>query len=209
MNVDSAAVLKRIYEIAATEFIPQATAILVLLAGGMLVYRSFRERYLLLWIQGWTAYLVYRFASSTASANPQSLWPAVGAAGFVLAVTFFGASVQYYINRPKPLKVLAIFAVVALEAVLVRAVWLPRSETIGLVLFGMEMAIATTAALELAIFTAGRHAPGPYLFAGSLFLVPMIPILAGLSTTIELLLGLGMVVIVMEEIGRASCRERV
>ena len=65
MNVDSAAVLKRIYEIAATEFIPQATAILVLLAGGMLVYRSFRERYLLLWIQGWTAYLVYRFASST------------------------------------------------------------------------------------------------------------------------------------------------
>ncbi len=199
MNVDSAAVLKRIYEIAATEFIPQATAILVLLAGGMLVYRSFRERYLLLWIQGWTAYLVYRFAASSESPDPRSWWPHIGAAGFVLAVTFFGASVQYYMNRPKPLRVLAIFAVVALEAVLVRAVWLPRSETIGVVLFAMEMAIATTAALELAIFTAGRRAPGAYLFAGSLFLAPMIPILAGLSTTMELLLGLGMVVIVMEE----------
>ncbi len=198
MNVDSAAVLKRIYEIAATEFIPQATAILVLLAGGMLVYRSFRERYLLVWIQGWTAYLVYRFAVSTVTA-PGSLWLHIGAAGFVLAVTFFGASVQYYIDRPKPLKVLAVFSVVALEAVLVKAVWLPTSETLNVVLFGMQVAIATTAALELAIFTAGRRAPGPYLFAGSLLLMPLIPILAGLSTTIELLLGLGMVVIVMEE----------
>jgi hypothetical protein len=124
MNVDSAAVLKRIYEIAATEFIPQATAILVLLAGGMLVYRSFRERYLLVWIQGWAAYLVYRFAASNV-ALPGSLWPHIGAAGFVLAVTFFGASVQYYIDRPKPLKVLAIFSVVALEAVLVKALLLP------------------------------------------------------------------------------------
>lgn len=199
MNVDSAAVLKRIYEIAATEFIPQATAILVLLAGGMLVYRSFRERYLLLWIQGWTAYLVYRFASSSALADQNSMWPHIGAAGFVLAVTFFGASVQYYVDRPKPLKVLAVFAIVALEAVVVRAVWLPQSEMINVIVFAMQVAIAATAALELAIFTAGRRAPGPYLFAGSLFLWPMIPILKDVSTTIELLLGLGMVVIVMEE----------
>ena len=39
----------------------QESVALLMIAAGMLVYRTFRERYLLAWILGWLAFLVSRW----------------------------------------------------------------------------------------------------------------------------------------------------
>ncbi|MGH9579940.1 MAG: GAF domain-containing protein, partial [Terriglobales bacterium] len=211
MSLDRGSVLAWIHRFAASDFLPQATAILILLAGGMLVYRSFRERYFLLWIQGWAAYLIYKFASANAMfSSPERFpWAMVADMAFVLALTFFAASVLFYANNRKLLLPLAGSAIVALEAAVVRVLWLPGSHAVDDLLFGMEVAITATASLQLVIHCRGRRSAGPVLFAGSLILLPLVPRIAGLSTLVELLLGLGMVIFVLEETQLRANRLRV
>ena len=40
------------------KFVAVESAALVILAAGLLLFRTFRERYLLIWIVGWLAYFV-------------------------------------------------------------------------------------------------------------------------------------------------------
>jgi hypothetical protein len=45
-------------ELPLPKFVAVESAALVILAAGLLVFRTFRERYLLIWILGWLAYFV-------------------------------------------------------------------------------------------------------------------------------------------------------
>jgi len=47
-------------DITASKLVAQQSVALLMLAGSLLVFRTFRERYLLLWIVGWLAYFVSR-----------------------------------------------------------------------------------------------------------------------------------------------------
>ena len=42
----------------APHMVAEQAAALVMLAAGLLVFRTFRERYLMIWIVGWLAYFV-------------------------------------------------------------------------------------------------------------------------------------------------------
>jgi len=47
-------------DLAVSKLSAQESAALIMLAATMLIFRTFRERYLLAWILGWLAYLVSR-----------------------------------------------------------------------------------------------------------------------------------------------------
>ena len=71
---------------------PHESAALIMLAASLLVFRTFRERYLLVWILAWSAYFVSQCSLSGAAAGP-SVLAASGRAEFVLAVCLFAATV--------------------------------------------------------------------------------------------------------------------
>src|SRR6266478_4469193 len=75
----------------------QESAALILLASSLLVFRTFRERYLLIWTVGWLAYLVSRWTvRGFAPESVPGYLTAVSQAGFVLAVGMFAAAILVY-----------------------------------------------------------------------------------------------------------------
>ena len=80
----------------------QESAALILLAASLLVFRTFRERYLLIWTVGWLAYFVSRWTlrGSCAGVAPHYL-TAISQAEFVLAVGLFAAAILVYSHARK------------------------------------------------------------------------------------------------------------
>src|SRR5882672_6233187 len=71
-------------------FLAEASTLLILLAGAILLYRSFREKYLVPWIAGWTLYSLSKlFITLAATGSPTRLWTALACASFVLAAGLF------------------------------------------------------------------------------------------------------------------------
>ena len=58
----------------AIELLADSSGVLILLAAGFLVFRTFRERYLLAWILGWSFYLVYRVSTASSSLITPPAW---------------------------------------------------------------------------------------------------------------------------------------
>ena len=86
---------------------PQESAALILLAASLLVFRAFRERYLLIWTLGWLAYFVSRWTlgQHAAGAVPAYLI-AISHAEFVLAICLFAAAIFVYTNARQPIAAL-------------------------------------------------------------------------------------------------------
>ena len=80
----------------------QDSAALILLAASLLVFRTFRERYLLIWTVGWLAFLVSRWTvrEFTPESVPRYL-TAISQAEFVLAVGMFAAAILVYTHARK------------------------------------------------------------------------------------------------------------
>src|ERR1700682_2487355 len=81
-------------------FLAEALTLVVLLAGAVLLYRSFREKYLVLWIAGWTLYGGSKLfvALGAAQADPR-LWVALANVTFAVAVGLFAGSVFLYVHQ--------------------------------------------------------------------------------------------------------------
>ena len=76
---------------------PQESGALLLLAASLLVFRAFRERYLLIWTLGWLAYFVSRWTLADHAAGPVPRYLiAISQAEFVLAVCLFAAAIFVY-----------------------------------------------------------------------------------------------------------------
>src|SRR4030081_524444 len=73
-------------------------ALVVVLGALLLVLRSFRERYLMIWIAGWTALLASRLIAEHGSSVliPQRYLPVAEHTTFVLAVGLFAAAILAY-----------------------------------------------------------------------------------------------------------------
>src|SRR5271165_4893867 len=89
-------------DVTVPRLIAQESACLVVLAVTLVVYRTFRERYLLIWILGWLSYLASNLTLSRADggilARPSV---AVCQAAFVLAVCLFAAAIFVYTHARK------------------------------------------------------------------------------------------------------------
>src|ERR1700688_4033048 len=79
---------------------PQESAALALLAASLLIFRAFRERYLLIWTLGWLAYFVSRWTLADHAAGPVPAYlTAISQAEFVLPYFLFRAG---FFSHPQP-----------------------------------------------------------------------------------------------------------
>src|SRR5260370_813608 len=107
-------------------FVAETSTLLVLLAGAVLLYRSFREKYLVLWISGWTIYSASKlFAALGAAPASPHLWIALANAAFAVAVGLFAGSVFLYVCQKRLLFPAGAVTFVAMCLGIVSAVGFP------------------------------------------------------------------------------------
>ena len=70
MNLLSFSTWLAVGDITVPGLTPQESAALILLAASLLVFRAFRERYLLIWTLGWLAYFVSRWTLAEHAPEP-------------------------------------------------------------------------------------------------------------------------------------------
>ena len=68
---------------AVPKLVAREMAVLLILAASLLVFRTLRERCLMIWIVGWTAYFIS--AHALASSASSSLALSIGEAEFIVA----------------------------------------------------------------------------------------------------------------------------
>src|SRR5713226_4243745 len=104
----------------------QESAALILLASSLLVFRTFRERYLLIWTVGWLAYLVSRWTiRGLAEDSLPRYLTAISQAEFVLAVGLFAAAILMYTHARKLLLPAMLFTLGVMGYAVARAWYWP------------------------------------------------------------------------------------
>ena len=193
------------------DLLAEGAAILVLLAAAILVYRSVRERYLLVWIFGWLLYLIYHDALFLAvrSGHPREL-TALAHGCFMVAVGCFVSSILVYTNARRYLPLVGLLCAVAIDVAVVRSLWFPGSQALLISVQLLYRAMALIGAIRLALFSRGRRELGIWTLTFMLLFLHMDETLHnphfinGLDTAIEIMLGLSMILVVLDDMrGRA------
>jgi len=181
------------------------SATLVILAGSLLVFRTFRERYLLVWIVGWLAYFVSGWTQHAFPSLPPGYAVGISHSQFVLSVSLFAAAVFVYSHARRLLVPLLGFSVVVMAYATVRAVLWPDSFALRVVLEIAYRLIALTAALQLIRFRWARWEIGPWLLSLSLLFVHLdwAPLNAHLPPSVglvwDLVFGLSMLIVIFDD----------
>jgi PAS domain S-box-containing protein len=190
----------------AIELLADSSGVMILLAAAFLVFRTFRERYLLAWILGWSFYLLYRISTASfALITPPAWLIAVSQGAYACAIALFVAAILYYTRTLKYGMPLAVAGVAATSLAVARALWWPGSSLLLAVVRGLCALMAVGGGVQLGIFSRGRRQVGPWVLIAMLLLLhmdqdPTSPhFLAGIDMVIELLLGLSMLVMVLDD----------
>jgi hypothetical protein len=89
-------------DVAVPKITAQESAAFLMLAACILVFRTFRERHLLVWILGWAAYAAAGwFAGDPTSFIASQELQAVSHAAFILSVCLFAAGILVYTRSQK------------------------------------------------------------------------------------------------------------
>src|SRR5713226_3677036 len=84
--------------LATPKLVTRETAVLLILAASLLVFRTLRERCLMVWMVGWIAYFVSHHAMVSASGQGNPYAVPVAQGEFILAVALFVSGVFIYAN---------------------------------------------------------------------------------------------------------------
>ena len=192
-----------VWDIGVSTLMSQQSVALLMVAGSLLIFRTFRERYLLLWILGWLAYFVSQ-GMLLGSGHIRYLI-AVSQAEFILALCLFAGSVFYYTHsRSLTTPLVAIGACLMAYAATIAIYW-PDSVTLRAALEIAYRLIAVVAAVDLIRFRWARGETGPWLMGIGLLTVhtDWAPVTSQLpawfNPTAQLLFGLSMLLIVMDD----------
>jgi PAS domain S-box-containing protein len=193
-------------DVTVPKLIAQESAALIVLTATLVVYRTFRERYLLIWILGWSAYLAsnWRLPHNPpwlAQLNPL----AVSQTEFVVAVCLFAAAIFVYTHSRKMLLPLLLAGIVVASYAAVRPLWWPDSPTYRMPLEISYRLIALVAAIQLIRYRWARGETGPWLLGASLLFLHLdwapvsarLPLWAALVA--DLLLGTSMLLVVFDD----------
>jgi PAS domain S-box-containing protein len=181
------------------------SAALIMLAACMLVFRTFRERYLLVWIVGWLAYFVSRWNARGSLEVAPAYLQAISQADFVLAVCLFAAAVFIYTQARRLVLPLCLIAIGVMAYTVARALWWPDSLTLHVALEVSYRIVTLAAAIQIIRFRWGRWEIGPWLLATCLLLLHLgwMPVNShlppGTDLVVDLLLGLSMLLIVFDD----------
>jgi PAS domain S-box-containing protein len=206
MNISFWCVWYALGDVTVPKLIAQESAALIVLAATLVVYRTFRERYLLVWILGWIAYLASNWGLPQsqpwlAQVNPVS----VSQAEFVVAVSLFAAAIFLYTHSRKMLLPLLLAGIVVASYAAVRPLWWPDLPTFRVPLEVAYRLIALVAAIQLIRYRWARAEAGPWLLAASLLLLHLdwapvssrFPLWA--APVADLLLGTSMLLVVFDD----------
>ena len=184
----------------------QESAALVLLAASLLVFRTFRERYLLIWTVGWLAFLVSRWTvwGVAADSMPRYL-TAISQAEFVLAVGLFAAAILVYTHAQELLLPVLLSTLAVMGYAVARAWYWPDSFGLRVVLEVSYRILAVTAAFRLIRHRWARWEAVPWMLGLSMALLHLpwdparryLPL--GLGLFVNLLAGLSMLLLVFDD----------
>jgi hypothetical protein len=206
MDIGGLTGLEQVSGLVAPALGPQDAAVLVVLAASLLVFRTFRERYLLIWIVGWLAYFVSRCTLHGLAGDALSTYSlAIGQAEFILAVCLFAAAVFVYAHAKDLVLPLLLIGITVLAYSVVRVLLWPDSLTLRVALEVAYRLIAFTAAMILIRFRWSRWEIGPWLLSISLVMLHLdwVPVNVhlppGSSLILDLMFGLSMLLVVFDD----------
>jgi two-component system NtrC family sensor kinase len=192
-------------------------ALLTMLAASLLVLSALRERYLLAWTAGWALLAASRLTAAHGAAIQISARyiPAVEQAAFVAAVGLFAGAIFISIRAKNLLVPLAAITVSVAGFSVGRVLLWPDLLAVRV---GLEVAyriVLLGAAIAWLRARRGRWEPWAWLFAASLVVQHLswppftrqIP--SGFVITSEILLGLSMLLVVLDEARARSGRLKV
>ncbi len=186
--------------------VPEGATVVVILAATLLVFRTFRERYLLIWIVGWLSYLLSCCTLHGVSNNPIPHYAvAISQAEFVLAVCLFAAAIFVYTHARKVLQPLVFISIGLFVYSVARGLWWPESVPLRIALEVSYRVVALAAVFQLLRFRHARWEIGSWLLSISLLLVHLnwLPVSHYLAFApirmIELSLGLSVLLLVFDE----------
>src|SRR5579863_8204207 len=192
--------------LAVPKFVAVESAALVILAAGLLVFRTFRERYLLIWILGWLAYFVSSWTIHHQGVDSNSRYVvAVSQSQFVLALCLFSAAVFVYCHARKLLTPLLAFSIAVIGYTALRALLWPDSFALRVGLEVSYRVITYAAAFQLIRFRWARWEIGPWMLSVSLLMVHLdwtplnLHLPPGFTLMADVLLGLSMLLIVFDD----------
>jgi len=186
-------------------FLAEASALLILMAGQVLLYRSFRERYLKPWITGWAAYCLSKlFVEFSITHKPESLWLSLSILAFVLAVGLLTTGMLSYVFRKDLL--LPVWGAVCIAAALglIRRLWFPDSMSLML-LFAIAWRVPVAiSSFQLARFALGRRNFGQWILAAMLLSLHLdrpdqLHSAVALHIFMDLLMGVSIMMIVLDD----------
>src|SRR6266481_175638 len=137
-------------------FLAEMLTLLILLAGAMLLYGSFREKYLLSWIAGWTALCLARTSLSLGAGGGHGpLWMVLAHVAYIVALGLFTTSVLMYVAQVRLLWLAFACLALALPLDISYVLWLPNLWLHRLSL-ALCFQVKLLAAVQLARFAWGR-----------------------------------------------------
>jgi hypothetical protein len=112
----------------------EESAALIILAASLLVFRTFRERYLLVWIGGWVVYFVAQWGLHRPAPAGLSYAPAIFQAAFILAIGLFATAILLYSHARSFLLPLLLISLAVMGYAVARALLWPDSLTLRVAL---------------------------------------------------------------------------
>lgn len=188
-------------ELATSKLVTRELALLIILAACLLVFRTLRERSLMVWIVGWMAY----FASHHSLLRGGVYAIPEAQAEFVLAVCLFVAGALIYANARDWLGPLLGISVALISFASLRATLWPGSPTLRFALEFSYRLLALAAVFAVLRFHRTRKEIGPWILSVGLLLLHLDwPVVASRlpaesGVFFDLVLGLGMLMVVFDE----------
>src|SRR5215469_9945603 len=177
----------------------EASAPLILLGGAILLYRSFREKYLLPWIAGWAIYSLSKLFLAISAAHGPAVWLALANFAFVFAIALFSAAIFSYVYQPRLLLPALAVILPALLVGIVQAFWSAHAGVL-LFIFGiLWRTLAWFAAARLIVFARGRNNVGAWILGAALLLLTQHHPTLAYGILGDVLLGISMMMIVLDE----------
>jgi two-component system NtrC family sensor kinase len=186
-------------------FLAETSTLLILLAGSVLLYRSFREKYLIPWIAGWILYSASKlFLSLSVPGHFNTAWGILAYISFALAAGLFSAAIFAYVHEPQ--LILPFSAPIGIAVLLgVAVVLLPAHAASLSVAFRICWeAVICAAVFLLARFARGRGIVGLWLLCIMLLALHMDVTgqqhaIGQFDVMVDLLLGISMMMIVLDD----------
>ena len=190
---------------ASSKLVTREMAMLLILAASLLVFRTLRERCLMVWIVGWIAYFVSHHVLVSAGGQSAGGVLAAGQAEFVLALVLFVAGTCIYANARGWLLPLAAVSLPLIAFASLRPIFWPDLPMLRVALECSYRILTWGAAVRLLRFRRARREIGPWILASGLILLHLdwepisghLP--AGAGMLIDVSLGLGMLLTVFDE----------